>query len=218
VKDILETELWKTLLQLLGERWMMTQDGMLPFTIDEQPLKERLTARAGLPLIVEMFRSLGLPAVVGAEVRLKERNRGFTEAEMVEEYVMMLVAGGECLNDFSVLAGDEGLDVLLGRKRPSPEASRDFLNKFHDEKMEEKRPSGPKAWIPPETPPLIGLGKVNQKLIRSFGERVPTQRITATCRPAWESCPWRRGPSPLCLPPSWSSTTVGTARPTITTS
>jgi len=161
----------------MSRKKMMAQEGMLPFTIDEQPLRERLTARAGLPLMVEMFRSLGLSAVVGSEIRLKERNRGFTEAEMVEEHMVLLAAGGECLDDFSLLAGDEGLDVLLGRKRPSPEAARDFLYKFHDEKMEEKRPSGQKAWIPPETSPLIGLGKVNQEMIRRFGERVPTQKI-----------------------------------------
>jgi len=161
----------------MSRKKMMAQGGMLPFTIDEEPLKERLTARAGLPLIVEMFRSLGLSTVVSSEVKLKERNRGFTEVEMVEEYVVLLAAGGECLDDFSILAGDEGLEALLERKRPSPEAARDFLYKFHDEKMEEKRPSGQKAWVPPETPPLIGLGKVSREMIRRFGERVPTQKI-----------------------------------------
>lgn len=152
-------------------------EGMLPFEIFERPLKERLTARAGLTLVLEMFRALGLSSIVSSEVRVKARKRGFTEAEMVEEFVMLLAAGGECLDDFAILAADEGLPGLVGRKRPSPEAARDFLYKFHDEEMSEKRPKGQLAWIPPETSPLEGLGTVNKVLCHRFGERVPSQKI-----------------------------------------
>ena len=101
--------------------------GQLPFDIAPRPLNVAITGRAGLVLMVEMFRSLGLDRIVASEVRVKERKRGFTETEMVEEFLLMLTAGGECLDDFDVLAGDDGLAKLLDRKRPSPEAARQFL-------------------------------------------------------------------------------------------
>lgn len=151
--------------------------GMLPFEISGERLPEYLTGRAGLVLLVEMFRALGLDRVVESEVRVKERKRGFTETEMVEEFVLMLAAGGDCLEDFETLAGDEGLEKLLERKRPSPEAARQFLYRFHDEEMAEKRPVGQLAWVPPETTPLEGLGVVNRVLVHRFGERVPAQKI-----------------------------------------
>jgi hypothetical protein len=91
--------------------------GMLPFEISGEPLPEAMTGRAGLVLIVEMFRALGLDRVVGTEVRVKERERGFSETEMVEEFVLMLAAGGDCLEDFELLAGDEGLEK--GRETPT---------------------------------------------------------------------------------------------------
>ena len=41
--------------------------------IDPEPLPETLTALGGVPLLVQAFRSLGLPARVRQHVRVKER-------------------------------------------------------------------------------------------------------------------------------------------------
>jgi hypothetical protein len=68
---------------------------MLPFEISGDQLPEAITGRAGLVLVVEMFRALGLGGVVEPDVRVKERKRGFSETEMVEEFVLMLAAGGD---------------------------------------------------------------------------------------------------------------------------
>jgi len=73
----------------------------LLFEVDPEPLEERLTALGGIPLVVQTFRSLGLPESVREQVRVKERERGYDEATFVESFVILKAAGGECVDDFS---------------------------------------------------------------------------------------------------------------------
>ena len=69
----------------------------LLFEVDPQPLEETLTALGGIPLVVQAFRSLGLPGSVQQHVAVKERERGYDEATFVESFVILNAAGGECL-------------------------------------------------------------------------------------------------------------------------
>jgi hypothetical protein len=82
---------------------------------------------------------------------------------------------GECLDDFERLRAVPGLGELIGHEVPSPEAVRKFLYAFHEEEkiQEAKQQRLPDqiAYIPSESEPLKGLGKVNQDLVRRFGER-----------------------------------------------
>jgi hypothetical protein len=134
----------------------------LRFEIDPEPLPETLTALGGIPLVVQSFRSLGLPESVRERVRVKERERGYDEATFVESFVILNAAGGECLDDFKRLREDPGLKEMIGHELPSAEAARQFLRAFHQkEKFEEakqRRLPGEIAYIPEETPPLEGLG------------------------------------------------------------
>ena len=59
----------------------------LLFEVDPQPLEEALTALGGIPLVVQAFRSLGLPGSVQQHVAVKERERGYDEATFVESFV-----------------------------------------------------------------------------------------------------------------------------------
>ena len=151
------------------------------FAIDPEPAPERLTALGGIPLLVQAFRSLGLPASVQQHVRVKERQRGYDEATMVESFVVLNAAGGECLEDFGHLREDGGLAELLGHEIPSPEAARKFLYQFHDaeriESAQKQRPLGQVAYIPGENAALRGLGEVNRDLIQELGQRCPEQKM-----------------------------------------
>ena len=153
----------------------------LLFELDPQPAEEMLTALGGIPLVVQAFRSLGLPGSVKQHVVVKERQRGYDEATFVESFVVLNAAGGECLDDFEHLRADAGLSEMIGHEVPSPEAARKFLYAFHEEEKiaEAKQQRLPEqtAYIPAESEPLAGLGKVNQDLIRRFGERCPEQKI-----------------------------------------
>lgn len=70
---------------------------------------------------------------------------------------------------------------MLGHRVPSPEAARKFLYAFHDEPLIEaaKAARGPEeiAYIPEESAPLRGLGRVNRELVQEVGRRCPDQRI-----------------------------------------
>jgi hypothetical protein len=153
----------------------------LLFEVDPEPLPETLTALGGVPLVVQAFRSLGLPRLVGENVRIKERQRGYDEATLVESFVILNAVGGECVDDFSHLREDAGLSEMVGHAMPSPSVARKFLNGFHEEaKIEmakQQRLGDQIAYIPEETEALRGLGLVNRELVRELGRRCPEQRI-----------------------------------------
>jgi hypothetical protein len=68
-------------------------ESRLLFEIDSEPLPETLTAWGGVALVVQAFRSLGLPASVRQHVHIKERERGYDEAAMVESFVVLNAVG-----------------------------------------------------------------------------------------------------------------------------
>jgi hypothetical protein len=119
--------------------------------------------------------------MVRQHVRIKQRERGYDEATMVESFVVLNAVGGECLEDFQHLRDDAGLEEMLGHKVPSPESARQFLNRFHSEEKLEQARDGRKpeqiAFIPEEADALSGLGEVNRELVRELGRRCPDQRI-----------------------------------------
>ena len=130
---------------------------------------------------MQAFRSLGVPARVRQHVQIKQRERGYDEATMVESFVMLNAVGGECLDDFQHLRDDAGLEEMLGHEVPSPEAARQFLKQFHsEEKIEQARQQRKPeqiAFIPEDADALAGLGEVNRELVRELGRRCPEQRI-----------------------------------------
>jgi len=132
------------------------------FDIDPEPIPEMLTALGGVPLLVQTFRSLGLPAQVREHVRIKERERGYDEATMVESFVILNAVGGECCDDFERLREDAGLSEMIGHGVPSPAVARKFLNQFHEEEKIEAakraRVGEEIAYIPQENEPVKGLG------------------------------------------------------------
>jgi hypothetical protein len=163
------------------ERRPSPTESPLLFEVDPQPLEETLTAFGGMPLVVQTFRSLELPKSVREQVEVRERERGYDEATLVESFVILNAAGGECVDDFERLRGDPGLAEMMGHELPSPSAARQFLYAFHEqEKIEEakqRRLPDEIAYIPEETKPLEGLGRVNCDLVQRVGKNVAEQRI-----------------------------------------
>ena len=92
--------------------WPMTLDRRsrtqqtLDFEYDEGHQEQSITAMAGIPLLVQAFRSLGLPASVKRNVLIKQRDRGYDEATYIESFLILNAAGGECLDDFAHLRKD----------------------------------------------------------------------------------------------------------------
>src|SRR6202158_340630 len=156
-------------------------EGEFLFEIDPEPAKEAMTSWGGVPLLVRAFRSLGLPASVRQHMRIKQRDRGYDEASLVESFVILNGVGGDCLDDFDQLRQDQVLAEMIGHSLPSPAAARQFLYQFHsEEKIEEAIQQlglGQVAYIPGENAALQGLGQVNRDLVGELGRRCADQRI-----------------------------------------
>ena len=152
------------------------RQGILPFVI-ELGEREDVTARAGLPLVVETMRALGVDEQAQAELPAPKRQRGFTPAQKLEALVLLLAAGGDRVEDIRVLSEDKGLERLLGGPLPSPDALLDFLGRFDDPACWADRPPEKKAYVPPESLGLRALDAINRDLVARGAART-TPRAT----------------------------------------
>jgi len=75
--------------------------------------KQAITSFAGLPLLLGMAKNLGLEEQINA-LPLKARARGYKPSESAFALMGLIQAGGEALDDVSLLKGDEGLCELWG--------------------------------------------------------------------------------------------------------
>jgi hypothetical protein len=150
------------------------RQGILPFVI-EQAERDDVTARAGLPLVVETMRALGVDEVAASELPQPKRQRGFAPEHKLEAMVTLIAAGGDRVEDARVLAEDKGLEKLLGAPFPSPDSLLDFLGQFHDPKCWEDRPPEKKAWVAPESQGLRALDAVNRAVVARGADRNVTR-------------------------------------------
>lgn len=155
---------------------MGEKEGLLPFKLIEEESGEALTSYGGLPLVVETCEALGLGRLVKQHVRIKQRQRGYSESQYVQSVIAMIAGGGDCLEDIERLRSDRGLKLLLG-EMPSAEAVRFFLYGFHDEELLEGRP-GQGAFIATETEPLAGLWEVSREVVLKASRKEQPKEAT----------------------------------------
>jgi hypothetical protein len=157
--------------------------GKTPFVLDPRPLAEATSAHAGLLAVSRAFRSLGLPALVEANLPLRKRQRGFSEAQLLESLVLLQVVGGECPEDLRLLANDACLARGLGYQPPKATAAREFLERFHDPALEQLRPAraAQKSFIFPASGPVAALQEVQaggvRRIARLYAEQGQPQTI-----------------------------------------
>lgn len=121
--------------------------------------QERLTSHAGVALLHDFAQRLGVAQVLDEELRVKTRERGYSEGQAIGSLVYNTVLGGTCLQDLEVLRGDEGTQELLGVDTVlAPTTAGEFLRKFD-------------------------IGDVGdlQRVIRRLQQRVRPQQTAATC-------------------------------------
>jgi hypothetical protein len=148
----------------------------------EQPAA--VTTHAGLLLVIEALRSLGLARAVDEHLHFKQRLRGYSEATCVETLVALVAAGGECVDDVRGLAADNGLQRLWGRRPPAAERLRSFLDRCHDEAVLAGRVAHT-AFVPPDSAGLRGLvavqGQGSRRRVRRSGA-IPNRPPAPTLR------------------------------------
>lgn len=160
---------------------MATRQGLLPYTIEVVDDDAALTGHAGLPLVLETMRALGVSEVLDDGLGIRRRNNGATDAQKAEALVLLMAAGGESVDDIEVLRADKGLGRLCG-PLPSADVLLTFLHAFHDERLidqaQRERPVGQVAYIPRESSPLVGLSRGNVALVHALAERAEVTRAT----------------------------------------
>jgi hypothetical protein len=158
------------------------KQGVLPYGVEVVEEAGAVTARGGLPLVVEAMRALGVSRALKEHVRIRQRARGTNEVAMIEALIMLLAGGGECIDDMAVLRADHGLCRLLDRPLPSPDAVRRFLYAFHDPELiaQARRERGPKqvAYIPGENAALRGMAHANVTLLKCVAGQGKSTKAT----------------------------------------
>jgi hypothetical protein len=133
--------------------------------------EDDVTGRAGLTLMVEALRAVRLDDVVEKRLHVSKRQGGFSELEKLEALVALLAAGGDRVEDINILRDDDGLERLLERTFPSPDALLDFLHAFDDGDADAERPPDEASWVPPESVPLSALAEINRALVERAAQR-----------------------------------------------
>lgn len=143
-----------------------------PFVLDSRPLAEATSPHAGLLCLSRVYRSLGLPDLVAANLPLRQRQRGFSEAQLIESLCLLQALGGECPEDISLLAQDACLERGLGYAPPKATAARAFLERFHDVELEKLRPGRAvqKSFIFPSSAPVAALQNVLAGSVRRIAK------------------------------------------------
>jgi len=91
----------------------------------------RLSSHAGMVLLHEFAEKLGVTDILDDELKVKQRERGYSESALVMGLVNNLVVGGDCLLDLEMLRGDPGTQALLGVTDVlAPTTAGEFLRKF----------------------------------------------------------------------------------------
>ncbi len=139
-----------------------------PFVLDPRPLVEATSPHAGLLSVSRAYRALGLPALIAANLSLRKRQRGFSEAQLIESLCLLQAVGGECPEDMPLLSGDACLERGLGYRPPKATAVREFLERFHDQSLESLRPKREeqKSFIFPSSAAVAALQQVQGGLVR----------------------------------------------------
>lgn len=149
----------------------------LPFEVDERIDPSLITAHAGVPLAVELFRASGAAAVMDQVASFKQRKRGLSASESGESLFALWLTGGERCEDMDRLKEDRALSEMLGFLLPSAQATRDFLAGFHQEELPLLQ-VGEKSHVPAESALLEGLAAVNTHLVGYLQKRCPQSVAT----------------------------------------
>jgi hypothetical protein len=144
-----------------------------PFVLDPRPLTEASSAHAGLLATSRVYRSLGVPDLIAAQLKLRKRQRGYSEGQMIESLILLQTVGGDCPEDIRLLSNDPCLERGLGYRCPKVTAVREFLELFHDEDVALLRPSREmqKSFIMPSTQPVAALQAVQAHTVRRIARR-----------------------------------------------
>ena len=147
----------------------MVRQTVLPFKLERTD--ETLTAHGGLALLAEFNHGLGICGLTDRYLPSPGSNRGYAPSVFVDRLILMLQAGGQCLEGLRALTREAGLLRLLGREVvPDPDTVGDWLRRMGDSQTGHAG--------------LVGLGQVRDaltaRLLRRDGHETYTLDADAT--------------------------------------
>ena len=89
-----------------------------------------ITAHAGAVLLRATADAIGLGPAIDAELHLKVRDRGLSEAESILGMTEALALGAKCLDDLEIARGDRAQETMRGFGIPPPQTAGRFLRRF----------------------------------------------------------------------------------------
>ena len=177
--------------------------GVLPFKYEEEKNGSGMTALAGLPIYLDLAQLIGLFKSIQKHLKVRKDGQSWSNAQVVISFVLLNLAGGDCVDDLKILEADEGFCTILRKaethglrrkvsralekrwrkekKRTVPSASAVFryLAQFHDAEQEKLHENtGIKVFIPEHNEHLRGLRRINKDMCASLNAAKP--QTTAT--------------------------------------
>jgi hypothetical protein len=175
--------------------------GVLPFKYEAQKNRSGMTALAGLPTYLELASVCGLQASIDRHVGVRRGTQGWSDAQVLMSLILLNLAGGDCVDDLSLLQGDPGFAELMHRVEthgmprcerralwwrfrkerttsiPAPSSVFRYLSAFHDSQGAADREPH-KAFIPAAGEHLRGLARVNAELVAFVQKCSPHKHAT----------------------------------------
>lgn len=121
-----------------------------------------VTGLGGVPTLVNLAHEMGLFKDVDSLLPPKERDRGYSPSTAVFDLMLIPFAGGECIDDLSVVRADRGLEYLLRRPVMAPSTAHDFLRRIQYVGLE-------------------GLGQVRQRQLALVARSQNQRQATLDC-------------------------------------
>ncbi len=104
------------------------QQTILPFQLKKT--NDCITSRSGLAIYLEAAIGFGLTKKIKEIFPRSGSNRGHNAHDIIMSLILMMLAGGQHMNDIREIAQDKGLLKVCGIKKvPSPDAIARFLSK-----------------------------------------------------------------------------------------
>ena len=105
-----------------------TKEVRIEYELTDLPI----TALGGLPVVIEAAKALGIDHLIKKNLRIKLRDRGYSEYELAMAVILTLLAGGESIEDADKIRMDE---IVSGKHFPHSTTVGDFLRHFSDEEQ-----------------------------------------------------------------------------------
>jgi hypothetical protein len=153
-----------------------TENPRLPFESGYPIDPTFATGQPSVPLVIELFRQLGVATTIDAQEPVKWRRR-LKSSQLVESLIARRTSGGDRCQDLTTLREDAALAALLGYPLPAATTVRDFFDAFHVEGGPLWQ-AGPQTAIPVESRALVGLAQANRTLVSGVQQATPAITVT----------------------------------------